>query len=176
MPDNTYFFSCAGLKKNRKSDSRHRILLFLITTTVLTGGIFVFPENVVAQQQSENAASFSITAQPLGSALSAFIRTTGWEVGYSAQIMRGKFSAPVHGVMAPDKALQMLLFGTGLEVQLTGPSTAALVTKNGTDGDEVPAGATILNTINVQTGNVSSSVYTPYETAGASSHISAEKN
>jgi iron complex outermembrane receptor protein len=80
-----------------------------------------------AERQAAQTVNFSIAAQPLPAAIAAFIRATGWEVGYSSQIVAGKTSAAVTGSMPPSQALQTLLTGTGIRVRLTGATKAALV-------------------------------------------------
>ncbi|MFH1558591.1 MAG: TonB-dependent siderophore receptor [Pseudomonadota bacterium] len=94
--------------------------------------------------------SFAIPAQPLARALDAFSRASGWEVGYSSQIVRGKNSQPVSGSMAPAQALQAILAGTGIRVRLTGPTTAALVDPSVAAVDTVNDGSLLLDTIDVQ--------------------------
>ncbi|GGF71543.1 ferric-mycobactin receptor FemA [Azorhizobium oxalatiphilum] len=94
--------------------------------------------------------TFDIPAQPLSSAVNAFIRTTGWEVGFTSQAVAGKRSAPVRGAMTAAQALHTLLAGTGVSAQISGRSTAALVapvTANGLAGVD---GALALDTINVE--------------------------
>lgn len=174
MPTSAYQNSCFKVRKSGNTGIRRRVALFLFSTTVLTASLACAATNAFAQQQS-STASFSIPAQPLNTALSSFIKATGWEVGYSAQIISGKTSSPVQGTMAPAAALQMLLSGTGLDVRLTGPSTAALVDRVPLEGGVDASDTTLLDTIKVQGGAAGSSVYAPYETAAAASYISAEK-
>ncbi|WP_411033689.1 TonB-dependent siderophore receptor [Shinella sp. BYT-45] len=103
-----------------------------------------------AQQQSAGqAVRFNIPAQPLSSAIAAFVRKTGWEVGFTSQAVAGKRSAPVTGAMAPAQALRTLLAGTGVSVRISGPFTAALVA--GPAAGAIAAdGATVLETITVE--------------------------
>ncbi|GEC16301.1 hypothetical protein NWI01_21930 [Nitrobacter winogradskyi] len=97
------------------------------------------------------AVQFSIPAQPLPAALDAFIRASGWQVGYSTRITDGHRSTAVNGAMPPAQALRMLLAGTGINVSLTGANTATLVAPNSVAaGGAAPSGAIALDTIDVQ--------------------------
>lgn len=71
--------------------------------------------------------SFAIPAQPLANAIDAFIRVTGWQVGYSSANTARLQSPGVSGTMAPAEALRRLLAGSGLAVRMSGQTTATLV-------------------------------------------------
>ena len=122
---------------------------WLLAGTILSCGSIALPSQLFAQQAPAPAATqsravrFSIPAQSLPAAIDAFIRASGWQVGYSSRIADGVMSKPVAGTMPPAQALQTLLAGTGITVRLTGPTTAA----NGT--------ATVAFTIN-RSGTVTS--------------------
>ncbi len=60
---------------------------------------------------------FNIPAQPMVSALQAFSAKTGIAVGGDTQQLRTRTSQPVVGTYAPEKALQLLLQGSGLQVE-----------------------------------------------------------
>ncbi|WP_167532066.1 TonB-dependent siderophore receptor [Rhodopseudomonas palustris] len=130
-----------------------RLLPTLISTTML-GSASLFAATAATAQQAQPPAAqlvtLAIPAQPLASAIAAFIRTTGWEVGYSSQIVGGKTSSAVSGVMPPQRALQTLLAGTGLRVRATGPTTVALVDPRMTAIDAIAGdGVIAIDTINV---------------------------
>lgn len=111
------------------------------------------PVPVLAQQAAvSGAARFSIPAQPLPSAIEAFIRATGWQVGYATGAAGAKRSNAVSGTMSPRQALQTMLAGTGLQVRMTGTTTAALVAPSAeTTGAVTPTeGTTVLAPIDVQ--------------------------
>jgi hemoglobin/transferrin/lactoferrin receptor protein len=148
----------------------------LLASTVLVSSLAGWQGAALAQSASAATSQtmrFSIPAQPLASALSAFSRASGWQVGYSSQIVRGKTSVAVSGSMSPAQALQTMLAGTGIGVSLTGPTTATLVDRVAQAFDAPADGSMVLATIDV-TGNSESSAYSPYETAAATSHISGE--
>ena len=130
--------------------SRRRLFSILIASTVLAGGVFG-PVVAHLQQAVAQTVNFNIPAQPLSSAIAAFIKATGWEVGFTTQAVSGKRSAPVRGAMSPAQALRTLLEGTGVAARISGPSTAALTAGEAAEvagGDTVAVGsATLLEKI-----------------------------
>ncbi|MGV6872018.1 TonB-dependent siderophore receptor [Pseudochelatococcus sp. B33] len=123
----------------------------LITSAILGSASFLTPAAAPAQQQGAGqTVSFDIPAQPLSAAIAAFIRATGWEVGYTSQAVADKRSAPVMGTMTPAQALQGLLAGTGVSARISGPSTAALVAAPAGSGAVGEDGSLILDTITVE--------------------------
>lgn len=128
----------------------------LLASTVLVG-VAAMPVEAAAQQKTsrvstqDKAVGFSIPAQPLPDALDAFIRATGWQVGYSANALAGKRSQAVSGHMAPAAALRRLIAGSGLSLRMTGPTTAALVDPQatGTIDGSADDGATALEVVEV---------------------------
>ncbi|MBN9147726.1 MULTISPECIES: TonB-dependent receptor [unclassified Nitrobacter] len=153
-----------------------RLLSLLLSTTIfgLAGSFSVGP--AYAQPASRQAATsqpvnFSIPAQPLSSAINAFIRATGWQISYSSQLARGKTSVAVVGAMPPSTALERLVAGTGLSVRIGGSGSAALV--GSTDASAAaPAGAISLDTIDVQ-GATSSD---PGRTEGTGSYTTTQSS
>lgn len=110
------------------------------------------PMPALAQQAAVGQVQFSIPAQPLPSAIEAFIRATGWQVGYATGAANGKRTHAVTGAMSPRQALQTMLAGTGVQVRMTGATTAALVVPSSeTTGAIEPAdGGQVLETVDVQ--------------------------
>ena len=76
--------------------------------------------------QAADTFAFAIPPQPLGDALDAFVRITGWQVGYSAELARDRRSANVEGNLTPSEALTQLLAGSGLDYRLTATETVTL--------------------------------------------------
>ena len=60
--------------------------------------------------------TFDIGAGDLKAALEAYAKQTGQQLVYQPADVKGRTSPGVHGSMAPDKALEALLAGTGLKV------------------------------------------------------------
>ena len=109
----------------------------------------LFAQQSASASVQSRSVQFAIPAQPLPAALDAFIRATGWQVGYSTRITDGHRSAAVNGTMPPAQALRTLLAGTGINVRLTGANTATLISPNVAVGG-LPDGAISLDTIDVQ--------------------------
>jgi len=57
---------------------------------------------------------FDIPAQPLETALAAYVAVTGVETIYDSELIGARRSTAVKGVLAPDVALRVLLEGSGL--------------------------------------------------------------
>jgi hypothetical protein len=74
---------------------------------------------------------FDIPAQPLETALAAYVAVTGVETIYDSELMRSRQSTAVKGLLASDIALRVLLEGTGLS-EISAGNAFALV--------EVPRG------------------------------------
>ena len=154
--------------------------LMLLSTTTLTA-VAISPRSAFAQQDAAATSdpatkNFSIPAQPLASAISAFIKASGWQVGYSSSIAAGLTSQPVSGEMAPAQALQSLLGGTGISVRMTGASTATLVRDDAVDAGATVEGAIALDTIDVSGGSPrAADAELPYETPGSRAYISSEQ-
>jgi hemoglobin/transferrin/lactoferrin receptor protein len=64
--------------------------------------------------EPSSAQAFSITPQPLASALAAFSQATGWQLGIPTELAKGIDSPGVYGLFAPEQALARLLSNTGL--------------------------------------------------------------
>lgn len=143
-----------------RNERTKRVIAALLGSTILAYGIVSAPliERAAAQQASR-AVQFSIPAQPLSSAIDAFSRATGWQVGYSSDIARSTTSRAVSGAMTPAQALQTMVAGTGVSVSVTGPTSAALVSANAGSGGTVAAdGSMMLETITVQGTNPNSTI------------------
>ncbi|EEA93466.1 TonB-dependent receptor [Pseudovibrio sp. JE062] len=104
----------------------HLLVTALLGCSALTTGSVVFNQHVavIAQEQS---VSFSISAQPLSSAIREFIATTGWQISYSSDAVAGKRSSGVSGNMSPEAALRKLISGTGLQLRKRSSTSVALL-------------------------------------------------
>jgi hypothetical protein len=109
---------------------RAGIIATLLGASAMTSGIG-FTGQAFGQTLPETAAAarlqeFRIPAQPLEQSLKAFIRLTGWQIGYPAGLTGGKQSSAVAGRLLPQQALQNLLEGTGIGMRLTGADSVIL--------------------------------------------------
>ncbi|MFT4162558.1 STN domain-containing protein, partial [Shinella sp.] len=93
-------------------DKRHgsRTARWALLASTVLASVAMTPAEAVAQQKTSRVSmetsgvAFSIPAQPLPDALDAFIRATGWQVGYSTRITDGRRSTAVVGTMPPAQA------------------------------------------------------------------------
>ncbi|QFQ88770.1 TonB-dependent siderophore receptor [Paracoccus kondratievae] len=132
-----------------------RLLALLLLSTVF-GGVLPFNgHEAYAQQAANEAVSFRIPAQPLSSAIDAFIRQSGWQISYSSALVRGKMSPGVNGNIAPRSALQRLVAGTGISVSIAGAGSAALVDLPGVAVSIPDDGAIVLDPIVIQSSGES---------------------
>ena len=92
--------------------------LSLLTLALLASGACSLPAQAAEPAQASSPRMgdyrFSISQQPLVSAINAFSQVTGWQVGFSAELADGVASPGVQGSLPPDAALKRLLHGTGL--------------------------------------------------------------
>ena len=101
------------------------------------------------QTAQSNALPFDIPPQPLSQTLNAFIRVTGWQVGYPGALVQGVNSPGVKGTLAPEEALARLLEGTDVQFRVTGANMVALERASAAQVDPVSQDPTQLDTINV---------------------------
>lgn len=140
----------SGYNERRMTKAKQRLAIVLLSSTVLGYGTLVSPQKAAAQaQQVDQAVQFSIPSQPLSSAISAFSKVTGWQIGYSSDVARSTTSRAVSGTMTPAQALQTMVAGSGVQVSITGPRSAALLNRTTARGDVAIGGSTVLETITI---------------------------
>jgi hemoglobin/transferrin/lactoferrin receptor protein len=148
------------------------LTLLASTATWIVGGIF---EPAFAQQQSA-ATSYSVPAGSLGSAISRFGDSTGLQVLYPADLVRGKQSSGVSGSMTREDALARILSGTGLSYRFTNANTVTIVDSAAPAGDGAAAGQdTTLRPIVLRKSGRDAEIAAPYETAAPTSYISDQQ-
>ncbi|MGE8407036.1 MAG: TonB-dependent receptor [Pseudomonas sp.] len=107
-----------------------RCTLSLLTLAMLASGACSLPalaaEPAQAPAQRMGDYRFAINQQPLVSALNAFTVVTGWQIGLSAELAQGVASPGVQGSLSPEKALQRLLVGTGLNYRKLGNNNVVI--------------------------------------------------
>ncbi|RDV03408.1 TonB-dependent receptor domain-containing protein [Undibacter mobilis] len=157
-----------------------RFGILLLSTTVLGFGTAATKTTPAHAQGARTAAAgqtvrFSISAQPLSSAVTAFIRATGWQISYSTALVQGKTSAAIVGDMPPAQALKRLVAGTGIDVRIGAAGSAALIDSAAFNANSAVAsdGTLMLDTIDVY-GTGRTAVEAPYQTPAPVSHISGE--
>jgi hypothetical protein len=75
---------------------------------------------------------FDIPAQSLEKALAAYVAVTAVETIYDSELVTGRRSTAVKGVLSPDVALRVLLEGSGLSEISTGNAFAVVDSPRGT--------------------------------------------
>lgn len=163
-----------ALLRGRGTSGFRGLARLLATSTMLGCVVLGAPDLPVAEAQDAVRAQtvrFAIPAQPLGTAMDAFIRTTGWQIGYAPDLARTVTTRAVNGTMAPAEALQTMLSGSRIRVRITGASSAALVdasTAAGSGTDET--GATLLERVAVE-GNQTSGMAATSSSAGTKTNV-----
>ncbi|WP_460272143.1 TonB-dependent siderophore receptor [Celeribacter sp. ULVN23_4] len=127
-----------------------RIVALLLASTTLGGAMSFVAPAAQAQQVATEAVTFNIPAQPLAAAINTFIRQTGWQISYSSAAVRGQTSTAVTGAMSPDAALWLMVAGTGLQVQVSAPGSAAISAVQGGDAGFADDGSFLLGTVVIQ--------------------------
>src|SRR5688500_1371365 len=84
---------------------------------------------------AETAVRIDIPGQPLGDALRRFAEQTGIQLGYSTDLVAGKQSSAISGVLTPRDALARLLAGTDLTASISGNN--ATIRDTGAGGEQV---------------------------------------
>jgi len=99
--------------------ARRSAVLALLCATALTTAP---PAAVAAPRRPEASLRFDIPAQPLSQALNQLALRSDREILFSPALTQGKRSPGLWGVFTAETALERLLAGSGLTVQLEGRS------------------------------------------------------
>lgn len=102
-----------------------RLATALLASAAVVSMLTALPQAVAAQEQT--ARSYEIPAQSLESALVAWMRQSGVQVGYEPGDVVARTSATLSGSYSADEALARLLAGTGLRAERTGAASVRLV-------------------------------------------------
>ena len=115
--------------------SRH-IFLWAVSGAVLASTMAA--PACAAAQQRQQTYSFDIPAQDLASALRTFARTSRQQVTFSGAMVRGRKSATLKGNHAADRAIDILLSGTGFSVRRADRGVLVLVAPQATRMSAAP--------------------------------------
>lgn len=141
-------------QKARTGGGAAHFLAALATTTALAGiaitsaGADAFDptqavighvgnERGVELAQAADMHAFDIPAQSLATALDAFSKATGWDVGYASMLAHDKASPGVQGTFTAEDALRRLLDGTGVAYSMSGSRSVTLVGPQAGQGIEL---------------------------------------
>lgn len=106
-----------------------RIFAVIISVWVGFGSGSIEPavaESRDAEIGAPRRMAYDLPVQPLDSALDALGAAGTFQVFYEASLTRGRSSAEVKGVFAPEEALQLLLRGSGLTARVIAPNTISI--------------------------------------------------
>lgn len=112
--------------------SFRRGLAATASAVALLAGMVVQPGSVGAQEggrpasEAEASKAFDIPAQDLNSALLSFARSTGLQVFYETELVKGKTSPALSGTFTAAQGLSRLLTASGLVWRFTGSNTVTL--------------------------------------------------
>jgi hypothetical protein len=115
-----------GSAKDQRSGYRTlRSILRYLTALLLIVSLTSSPH----AQRSGTEIEFDIQAQPLDTALEAYMRVTGLQVLYRSALTTARVSTRVVGQLTPSRALETLLTGTGLGARFTVEGAFTIVAK-----------------------------------------------
>jgi len=156
----------------RKISGRGSWLHAALLGAVAVGAVISAAPLAPAMAQSA-AASFSIPAGPLGTALTSFADQAGLRLLFPTSIVAGLSSAGLSGSFIPADALDRLLSGTGLSWRFADAATIAIESP---ESGSAPAtdGSIVLEEVNVNAW-VNAAASVPFETPGSSSYVSEEQ-
>lgn len=160
---------------NRSRWTHRRLLTTLMMSTALCLGTVptAFPVSQAAAQTA-NTHSLDIPSQPLNAALRALADQTGIQIAYQTSIAAQATAPALSGTMPTEQALGRLLSGTNLSYQFTAANTVTITDRVSAAHAPVNAdGSLMLDVIDITAGG-GASIYSPYETAAPTAHISAE--
>jgi hypothetical protein len=117
-------------EKGRVGSGRHSGTVALRRAGLGVVAALVAPVAVVvaaAQDDAQDALVFDIPAQPLESAIHAFVGASGSQVLYETALTKGRHAQAVRGEFGANTALGILLRGTGLRALYTAGDAFTLV-------------------------------------------------
>jgi iron complex outermembrane receptor protein len=137
---------------------RKVLIAALLATTAVVGNSAVLQSQALAQAQT----SFNIPAGPLNRVLAAFGKQSGIQISYEASIASGKTSPGIQGATTREQAIARILQGSGLIYSFKDARNVLITQPRGqTTGGAMPAGAIVLDTIDVQGASNPNSTMTP---------------
>lgn len=123
---------------NVRAGGLQQCTLSLLTVAVLLAGAQAVPVMAATDAEPTNHTvgnyTFAISQQPLVSALNAFTRVTGWQVGLPAELAQNVSSPGVRGSLPPEKALDRLLIGTNLGYRKLSNNSIVLEKRSNSSG------------------------------------------
>lgn len=150
-------------------------LALMASAAILASGLTVGTPTEAWAQQKPATHNYSIPAGSLAYVLSRFGDSAGLQLLYPADLVRGKQSAGLSGIMPPDQALERILSGTGLTYQFTNASTVTIIGTSGAENGDLPGpdGTTLKPIVLRKSSRAGAD--SPYDTPAPTSYITAEQ-
>jgi iron complex outermembrane receptor protein len=134
---------------HRRGRARIIVSALLITTALVpaTGVAPVFAQTAVGQGRTDLASKhvFAIEAQPMTRALTQFGVQSGLQVTVNGALIRGVNAPAANGEMSAERALGILLTGSGLTYDIANDGTIVIISVIGTTLNE----GTVLDPVRV---------------------------
>jgi iron complex outermembrane recepter protein len=112
----------------------------------------------LANASHAQSQPIDIPAEDLRAALDAYIATTGVQLVYSVEDVKGKRSHEVHGVLSADDALNQLLEGSGVHVNRDSTGAVIVSQFENPPTDKAPAPVSGVETVTVTGSRVITSI------------------
>jgi len=116
-----------GIRRRRHTWVGRTAGVVLFSLCLGQAGTSLYAQEEISPEQQAVAIDFNIGAQPLGAALNAFAKATGWQVSFQTELAADVRSSGVNGNQTPEAALRALLAGTGLTYRVTSANAVTLV-------------------------------------------------
>ena len=136
--------------RHRRASAPARAWLLAGCATLIAGTTPAFAQSTVPPATAQSQHFAIIAGQPLGDALIAFGRQSGWQVSVDPALVSGRTTPGVNGAVSAETALSQILDGSGLIWRKTDDASVVIEAVNA-------GGAMQLGTISVQGQAVASS-------------------
>ncbi|MAY64069.1 MAG: hypothetical protein CML29_17840 [Rhizobiales bacterium] len=155
-------------RRQAPARTKHFLAVLLLSTSLCS--VTLTP---TAHAQSAEHV-YAIRAQPLSAALLEFSNASGIDIFFNQSMVGNRASGGLSGRHSVEEGLNRLLSGSGLSYAFNGNGAVTISDRlTGSQTFVADDGSLMLDTIDISAGGISS-VYSPYETAAATAHISGE--
>lgn len=134
----------------RRASAPARAWLLAGCATLIAGATPAFAQSAAPASATQSQSFAIIAGQPLGDALIAFGRQSGWQVSVDPTLVSGRKTPGVSGAVSPEAALSQILDGSGLVWRKTDDASVVVEAVNA-------GGAMQLGAVSVQGQAVASS-------------------
>ena len=121
--------------KGFKSNLRNNNLLRVAMLSIALGGVVTYLPQANAQTVVSEDVDFNIPSQDLSASLAEFGIQSGLQVSAHGDVVRGLEGQAVKGKMAPQKALQQILSGSGLYFETQNDGSILISSTQASEGE-----------------------------------------